>query len=300
MPDETPSVPILYVSDLTYSDFDPADLFDLAYLLRSPAHEVKGVCFTRPEGDGARVLSELAARANIPAPPLVAGSDLTDFLKNASESLNLVVVGGYEAVVATLKTDHAVFRQKVARLFVVGGHLNAYGANGTERLPTDPRLRQRHPERFASTGDERAQDKAALGQLLVCGEGVIWLARDIALWRYDAPGVLEDGGPLSTFVLRELFWQHLQSPDADRYEAAETPVLLSSLPAFLLAVEPDPFAWMRLFRVLAARVATNEAGDITDFATRTDAPNLYALIAIDGQALGKLLTANLRDRPLTV
>ena len=61
---------------------------------------------------------------------------------------------------------------------------------------------------------------------------------------------------------------------------------------------PDPFAWMRLFRALTARVEVDESGAVTAFTTRTDAPNLYTVIAIDGQALGKALTPVLRDRPL--
>jgi len=68
----------------------------------------------------------------------------------------------------------------------------------------------------------------------------------------------------------------------------------------LLAVEPDPFAWMRLFRAVAARVAEDASGTVTSFSTTSERPNLYAVIAIDGQALGKLLTATLRDRPLAV
>ena len=34
---------VLYVTDLTYEQFDPADLCDVAYLLRSPEHALNGV-----------------------------------------------------------------------------------------------------------------------------------------------------------------------------------------------------------------------------------------------------------------
>src|SRR5262249_55532532 len=122
------------------------------------------------------------------------------------------------------------------------------------------------------------------------------------LWRYAAPGILSDGGEVSEFLLRELFYANLRAagPEADRYDAADAPVLLSALPALLLAVEPDPFAWMRLFRAVTARVEVDASGAVVSLATTTDQPNLYAVIAIDGQALGKLLTATLRDRLLAV
>jgi hypothetical protein len=55
---------------------------------------------------------------------------------------------------------------------------------------------------------------------------------------------------------------------------------------------------MRLFRATTARVEVDEDGTVRSFTTRTDSPNLYAVIAIDGRALGKILTPRLRDRPL--
>ena len=305
MPDAEESlspIPILYVTDLGYEDFDPADLFDLAFLLRSPNHDLRGICLTNPGGDGDRVLDALTLRAKADVSLVAPGEALAAFLRESDDALNLVVVGGYFAVAALLESDHSLFREKVARLFLVGGFVNDYAPDSpTERLPTDPRLRQRHGERFAATGDPRLlndpAEQTAWAKLLVSGESVIWLPRDICLWRYAAPGVLEDGGIVSEWLLRELFWSNLQTIP-DRYDAVDAPVLLSALPALLLAVRPDPFAWMRLFRVLAAHVTVDESTNrLSAFTTQTDAPNLYAVIAIDGQALGKLLTANLRDRP---
>lgn len=296
-------VPVLYVTDLAYERFDPADLFDLAFLLHSPNHSLQAVCLTDPTGDGERVLDALTLRARADVPAVAPGEDLAAFLRSAEEPLNVVVVGGYTVLADLLLSDQALFRDKVARLFLVGGSVNDYAPGEVvERLPTDPRLRQRHPERFAARGDLRFRDDpaqyAAWAKLLTSGESVIWLPRDICLWRYAAPGVLENGGTVTEWLLRELFWANLQDL-SDRYEAAEAPVLLSALPALLLAVRPDPFIWMRLFRVLAASVETDaNTGRLATFTTRTDAPNLFAIIAIDGQALGKLLTAALRDRPL--
>ncbi|MES2459945.1 MAG: hypothetical protein V4671_05120 [Armatimonadota bacterium] len=302
---ELPSpVPILYVTDLTYDRFDPADLFDIAFLLRSENHFLSGVCLTESEGGGERVLDALTLRVNADVPTIAPGEELASFLRDSVEPLNIVVVGGYRVLADLLFTDQALFREKVARVFLVGGLVNSYTPEDTaERLPTDPRLRQRHPERFSASGDPRLRtepaEQVAWAKLLTSGESVIWLPRDICLWRYAAPGILENGGALTEWLLRELFWANQQTIP-DRYDAADAPVLLSALPALLLAVRPDPFAWMRLFRVLAAHVETDsETGEVTSFVTQTDAPNLFSVIAIDGQALGKMLTAKLRDRPLT-
>ena len=296
-------VPILYVTDLTYRQFDPADLFDLAFLLRSSNHSLRGVCLTDSMGDGERILDALTVRARAEVPVIAPGEALATFLRDSDEPLNVVVVGGYPVLADLLLSDQALFREKVARVFLVGGLVNEYGpASPVERLPTDPRLRQRHPERFAASGDSRLRndpaEQTAWAALLTSGESVIWLPRDICLWRYAAPGILENGGIVTEWLLRELFWVNQQAM-TDRYEAADAPVLLSALPALLLAVRPDPFIWMRLFRVLAAHVEVDRgSGLLTAFTTQTDSPNLFAVIAIDGQALGKLLTANLRDRPL--
>lgn len=297
--------PVLYVSDLTYKGFDPADLFDLAYLLRSPDHDLRGICLTDPAGEGERVLEALTLRASKDTPALAYGTNgLHDALAaQPDQSVSLIVVGGFEIAANVLAREPVLFRAKVARLFLVGGHVNDYALPGRagERLAINPRLREQHPERFAPQGEGGALlDTPDLGHLLTSGEGVIWLPRDVCLWRYAAPGVLEDAGPVAEFLLRELFFAHLRdNPAADRYEAANAPVLVSTLPALLLAAQPDPAVFLRLFRAVTARAEVDEAtGRISSWATQTDRPNLYAVVGIDGQALGKLLTARLRDRPL--
>jgi hypothetical protein len=302
-----PPAPVLYVTDLAFDRFDPADLFDIAFLLRSPEHDLRGVCLTDPGGDGGRVLDALTERAGVADLPCFLGDGgLAAALEASPEPVNLVVVAGYGTVAEVLERDRALFRAKVARLFLVGGTVNDYGLPRTaERLPIDPRLRERNPERFRGAIEPRvAGDSRSWGRLLTSGEGVIWLPRDVCLWRYAAPGILADGGPVAEFLLRELFFASLRAAGgapggADRYEAADAPVLLSSAPAFLLARRPEPFAWMRLFRAVTARAEVEpETGTLSAFSTRTDAPNLYAVIAIDGRALGKILTPRLRDRPL--
>lgn len=309
--DATPlPAPILYVTDLAYDRFDPADLFDIAFLLRSPFHELRGVVFGDEVGEGTRALDVLTVRAKKETPVYHGADGLMESLRRSSEPVSVVAVGGYGIVADVLARDRALFREKVARLFLVGGYVNEYTATAkgtlpprtlTERIPIDPRLRERNPERFTVQGDPRAQgrEQKAFGQLLTSGEGVIWLPRDICLWRYAAPGILSDGGPVAEFLLRELFYANLiHSPDTDRYDAADAPALLSSTPAFLLAVRPEPMAWMRHFRAVTARAEIDERGRVTAFATRTDSPNLYCVIAIDGHALGKVITPRLRDRPL--
>jgi hypothetical protein len=299
MSDRAPA-PVLYVTDLTFDRYDPADLFDLAYLSLSPDYDVRAICLTEDSG-GERVLNTLSVRTKRNLPVVRGVDGLTAALTESDTPLNLVVVGGYTTGAAVLASDRPLFRERVARLFLVGGYANDYGADGLERLPIDPRLKDRNPERFAPTGDPRvAGQTAAFAALLTSGEGVIWLPRDICLWRYAAPGILSDGGPVTEFLLRELFAANLRDagPDTDRYDAADSPALLSTLPALLLPTQPDPFAWMRLFRVVTARVTTDESGAIRAIETKTDTPNLYAVIAIDGQALGKRLTDRLRLRPL--
>ena len=288
MSDENVRASVLYVSDF---GSDPADFFDLAYLLRSPNHDLQGVCL--PNENALPSLRAFFDAADGRMTAFFGGEGLRDALNAAPIGVNLIVVGGYARVARLLAADRALFREKQVRLFLVGGHVNDYSENRTgERLPIDPRLPQKNPERFAPEGDRRLaspEERAAWTRLLTSGEGIIWLPRDICLWRYAASGVLADGGPLCDLLLSLL------------PAGSSEPVLLSALPALLLAVQPDPFAWMRLFRVVAARVeADPERAAITQFATRTDAPNLYAVIAIDGTALGKLLTARLRDRPLSV
>ncbi len=292
--------PVVYATDLRSDRFDPADLFDLAYLLRSERHHLSAVCLTDANGHGNRVLAELAAAVGSAAPVYVGPASVADALAALNTPANLIVVGGYETVTSALDADRAGFRERVARCFVIGGVANDYtrGRAG-ERIPIDPRLRDRHPDQFTPSGDDRVRDKHAWGRLVTSGEGVIWLPRGISLWRYGASGMLEDGGPTSEYLLRQVHTMRLADSTTDQGMGTDTTVLLSSLPALLLAVEPDPFAWMRLFRATAARVSVDEAGTVTEIAMPTARPNLYAVVAIDGTALSKLLTSGLRNHPLT-
>lgn len=286
-------VPVLYVTDLTYDRFDPADLFDLAFLTQSADHTLQSVVLPT-EGDGERILDTLAVRARAGILRHLGAEGLQEALAAAEDPVNLVVVGGYGMVAEVLVMDRSLIREKVARLFLVGGYANDYtqGRAG-ERLPIDPRLKERNPERFSPEGDPRVRENLLpFATLLTSGEGVIWLPRDICLWRYAAPSLLAGGGELTEFLRRELFWTNLQAIP-DRYDAADAPVLLSTLPALLLAVMPDPFLWMRLFRAITVRVETDESGTLSTIDTQTDRPNLYAVIAIDSTALSKRLTETL-------
>ncbi len=305
MPEPNDAAPILYVSDLSADRFDPADLFDLAFLLRSPERlALRGVVL--PDGGGARTLDPLAARAtgagNIAYRTGADGFEAA--LRAADEPVSVVAVASFALIAAVLRRERALFRKKVARLFLVGGHANDYTlprADG-ERLPLDPRLKERHPERFAPGGDPRLSvpdESRAFVDLLTSGEGVIWLPRDICLWRYAAPQVLSDGGAVCEWLLRELFFANLQS-GMDRFAAGDAPVLLSALPAFLLATQPDPLGWLRLFRAVTARIEVDaETGRVAAIAVKHERPNLYAVVGIDGRALGESLTKVLRVRPLT-
>lgn len=300
--------PILYLTDGTDRYFDPADLFDLAFILKSSdKYQLVGVVL--PEnGEGERVIDALAVRAGTTGdiPYYRGATGLAEALEAAEEPVNVVAVGNFAVMLPALHTNRAQFREKVGRLFLIGGHANDYTVPRTEgeRLPIDPRLKERHPERFAMAGDIRLAEnleRFAFAELLTSGEGVIFLPRDICLWRYAAPHTLTDGGQLCELLLREQFYAHLQAagPDADHLLAADAPVLLSALPALLLATQPDPMGWLRLFRAVTARVETDGGtGKVTNFMVKHEQPNLYAVVGIDGAALGKLLTQALRIRPL--
>lgn len=121
-------------------------------------------------------------------------------------------------------------------------------------LPIDPRLKERYPERFGGDPDP------AFGRLLTSGEGVIWLPGDVCLWRH---------------------W------DEEKQEAT----LLSTLPAFCLARHPEPMPWLRLFRVVPARVAVDASGKLTELLVNAPSPNLYVVVAVDGAALSRFLVA---------
>ena len=292
---------VIYVSDIQFADFDPADLFDLAYLLQKNDYDLRGVCL-RDDGKhgkhGERIVNALCAASSKPAPAIAHGADgFLSLLEAAPEPVNVVVTGGYDVVSCALRENQPLLRQKMARLFLVGGYVNKYDSAGDKktdiiRVPLDPRLRERFPKRFAPNGDPRIlhdTNASAWAHLLTCGEGVIWLPRDVCVFRYAAPHLLQGGGALCDFLCRELFWANLP-PFPDRYEAAAAPVFLSALPALLLATQPDPLFWMRWFRAILARVDVDDTYQIRAFETRTDAPNLYAVTALDGQALAKRLT----------
>ena len=291
--------PVIYVSDIQFADFDPADLFDLAYLLQKSDYDLRGVCLRDDGEHGERIINALCAAADKPAPALAHGTDdFVSLLEAAPEPVNVVVTGGYGVVSRALQENQPLLRQKMARLFLVGGYVNKYDSAGDKkndiiRVPFDPRLRERFPKRFAPSGDPRIShdtNASAWAHLLTCGEGVIWLPRDVCVFRYAAPQLLQGGGALCEFLCRELFWANLPHFPFDRYEAADAPVFLSALPALLLATQPDPLFWMRWFRATLARVDIGDTYQICAFETRTDAPNLYAVTALDGQALGKRLT----------
>ena len=293
-------IPIVYVTDLGFEEYDPADLFDLAFLFRSPEYQLVSVCLARDPDSGRRVVDALSLAASVDLPRLCDAVGLINSLRDAPGPVNIVAAGGFAVVADVLRAVPELFREKVARLFLVGGNANDYGDLETRRLPIDPRLRDHFPGRFVSEGlAENSEDESSTwGTLLTSGQGVIWLPRDVCVWRYAAPDVLRDGGVLTDFLLRELFCRHLVDYPGDRYAAAGRPVLLSALPAFLLAAKPDPFVWMRLFRAAAARVETDSRGRISELDLSSSAPNLYVVTAVDGQAVGKLLTARLRVRPL--
>ncbi|MGC4046901.1 MAG: hypothetical protein QM758_24160 [Armatimonas sp.] len=190
------AAPVIYVT--APGEYRPEDALDIRYLEASEDHQLLGIATDT--------------------------ASLQDLLEHASVSVNLVVVESYGAVSQVLTEDRARFREKVARVFLVGGQAGDF-------LPTDPRLAERHQEYFQDT-EPRLREPEAFSQLLASGEAVIWLPRDICLWRCDV------------------------------MDLTRGVVLLSALPAFLLARRPDPLPWLRLFRTIPVQVGS-EKGRLT-------------------------------------
>jgi hypothetical protein len=239
--------PIVYVVD--NAALTAASLFDIAFLKYSPNYNLVGVCQTR--------------------------EDIKKCLESQYSPVNIVAMSGFDIILDLIEQDRDSFRGKVARVFVVGGHINDY-ENKIERVPIDPRLKEQNPERFVP----KEIDKA-LGKLLTSGEAIIWLPSDICLWRYAAPQLLEEV---------RVALERLEIENGDNH----SPVLLSSFPAFCLAYQPDITLWLRLFRTIPARLECDENGGIIGFETKPIIPNLYVVVAIDGTALTKQITPVLR------
>jgi hypothetical protein len=300
--EQNPEDPIQKPAILFVADFkDVSDWFDVAYLLNSKELDLQAVLLPAPDPDIESGLTELFSlrkksdsggeKRNVSREILiVSGANaLQSILDEFLEPVNIISTGSGSDLLTALRTDPDLFRAKVARCFLIGGHANDYsqGRSG-ERIPIDPRLKEMNPERFDSSGDIRipAEKQEDFLRLLTSGEGVIWLPGDICLWRFSARGLLSEGGAICDFLLHRL---PLASGNS------ELPALLSSLPAFFLAVQPDPFAWMRLFRVVTAKVVTDAKSQKIDaIDINSEKPNLYMVIAIDSAVLSKFYAAGLK------
>lgn len=264
-------VKVNYVADFT----DIADYFDVAYLLLSDKHDVT---ITAP-ASAQTTVSELIA---------LCGANTTCLHTNVAAlmdvSANWIVTSNYDAMLPILDANPEVRRNIIERLFVVGGHANDY-TGSDQQLRIDPRLKEREPGRFAPEGDGRAANGDAIKALLLSREAVIWLPRDICLWRYAAPQIFE----LAPNAANQWLLKRLA---AVRGEGE--PVLLSSFPAFCLAVTPDTMPWLRLFHTVLARLEVSPlSGRVTPIISQESA-NAYVVTAIDGFACGKFITNVLR------
>jgi hypothetical protein len=264
-------VKTIYVADFT----DVADFFDAAYLLLSDKHDVT---FVAPDAK-LPLLLELIDLCG------VSSSCVHTDVSTLSESpANWIVTSNYDAMLPVMRREPALRRCVIERLFVVGGHANDYSMQD-QPMRIDPRLKEREPERFSPAGDVRGAETEAYRALLLSGEAVIWLPRDVCLWRYAAPQIFELGpNAVNAWLLALL--------SADRNTGE--PVLLSTFPAFCLAVTPDTMPWLRLFHTVLGRVEVSPlTGRITPTITQQGA-NAYIVTAIDGFACGKFITNVLR------
>ena len=153
----------------------------------------------------------------------------------------------------------------------------------------DPRLKERDPERFAPSGDHRVIDAAAFTMLLRSGEAVIWLPRDVCLWRYAAPQIFELGpNPVNAWLANRLA--------VERGEGE--PVHLSSFPAFCLAVTPDTMPWLRLFHTVLGRIEISPlSGRVTPIIAQQDAKRILSRpsMALPAASSSRMSSGGLHD-----
>ena len=116
------SIPIIYLAP---APLTASNTFDLLFLEASPQYDLIGICESR--------------------------ETLYECLDAASELVNLIVHTDYEMVLELIEQDKAWFRDKVARIFVIGGQAGGF-------VPIDPRLKERHPKYFAPQKVPNQQD----------------------------------------------------------------------------------------------------------------------------------------------
>lgn len=264
-------IDVVYVSDLG----DIADYFDIAYLLLSTRFSVTLVIPEAVQGSVAALLQLCPSKKCV---------TLFEIESVKGEDATWIVTSDYMKAARILDWKTTDIRSKVKRLFVVGGQLNNYGATEQD-FRFSPRLRQSNPKFFQSTGDPRVLDSDALSRLLVSGESIIWLPRDVCLWRYSAAEIFAMGpNPVNQWLVR----RH------EECDGGSMPVLLSSLPAFCLSVSPDTMPWLRLFQTSMARLSVAGNGGCVQTDLKSADPNAYVVTAMDGFACGKLITDVLR------
>lgn len=264
-------VRVNYIADFT----DIADYFDAAYLLLSDKHDVTIVA---PESEHT-IVGELVALCGATTNCLKA--DVSALMDVPATWL---VTSDYDAMLPVLEAPPGVRRNIIERLFVIGGHANDY-ASKDQPMRIDPRLKEREPQRFTPEGDTRGGDSDAFKSLLLSREAVIWLPRDVCLWRYAAPQIFELApNPVNQWLVRRL---------ASARGEGE-PVLLSTFPAFCLSMTPDTMPWLRLFHTVLGRIELSPlSGRVTPIISQEGA-NAYIVTAIDGFACGKFITSVLR------
>ena len=129
--------PVVYVSNSQSGQLNSADLLDLAFLLRSPSHELRGIC-TNAEAS----FTSLAEFASPDSRSITLIEENTEslaiFLRDQEMPVSLVVVSQYSLVAQLIADSKATVRAKVARIFLIGGHINEYGSPEIIRLPIDP------------------------------------------------------------------------------------------------------------------------------------------------------------------
>ncbi|MFM7320509.1 MAG: hypothetical protein ACKO5K_03160 [Armatimonadota bacterium] len=259
------------------SEFDePSDWMDLAIACALPELSPTHVVAPAERIDAVREFAGPAGRSV----EWLTSCRAVDALAGAREGTAWIATGGFDHLDALIRRERAAYRRRIVRTFVVGGHANRLGR--TVR-PIDPRLRDRHPERFGADGDPRVFEPEALDACLRSGEGVVWLPRDLCLWRFDAAGMLEE-------LHGE--WAERVRALAQGATGGSEPFLMSTLPAFLLAALPDTTVWLRWFRVEEARFADD---GIVGFGANE--PNLHVVTAIDGHLLGRRIQDILRCVP---
>ena len=265
------SIPVVYVGAFE----TPEDWVDAAVLVSSPRSDKLVIVAPEAVHSALRELSGIAFKE----------LEIWERIPQRLSSLNAdwIVTGYADAWPEGTAGAKEWMREYSRNFFVVGGRANSLDSS---HFPIDPTLRDAYPQRFAGEEDPAWDHPGFWNAILASGEGIIWLPRDLCIWRFDAVGMLSGNpNPLAQWLL-------------GRYVASgadtEGRMLLSAIPAILLSETPEPMLWLRMFRTETVRIERDSAGK-RRMDRNAPSPNAHCVVAVDGVALNRFLVHRIRS-----